>query len=86
MIIENRAKYPSALPLVTVERLTRIPYGVLKQPKRRAAKGFVDCEQPSPCSDKRNVFVTGASVQKYLERSEAMDALYKFEPFSIKTV
>ena len=78
----NEKIYPYAMPLVLVARLTRVPYSVLKQPKRRAALGFVDCKRPSCCSDGRTVFLTGKSVKAYMERLDMRKALYKFTPNS----
>jgi hypothetical protein len=78
----NGKNYPRALPLVAVERLTGISYGVLKQPKRRAALGFIDCKRPSCCRDGRTVFLTGQSVKAYRERLDTVNAMYKFTPNS----
>ena len=77
---KNGKIYPNALPLVAVERLTGVAYSVLKQPKRRAALGFIDCNRPSCCSDSRTVFLTGQSVEAYRERLDKVSALYKFTP------
>lgn len=79
----NEKIYPYAMPLRLVERLTRVPYGVLKQPKRRADLGFFDCERPSCCSDGRTVFLTGKSVKAYIKRRDMLKALYQFIPNSV---